>query len=108
MYERRIGGTDESDRRVNEWLHQHMDDESFHKLCYDSSITTRRINDYLNKNGNDYMLQIDPFRGMTPLHILAMNPHAPAECIAALLDCNVEAAFCLVNEQKTPLEARVP
>ena len=50
------------------------------------------------------MLQTDATYGMTPLHLLMMNPHAPAETIAALLDTNMEAVLCLDNQQKTPLE----
>mmetsp|Transcript_944 Transcript_944/g.1404 ORF Transcript_944/g.1404 Transcript_944/m.1404 type:complete len:150 (-) Transcript_944:24-473(-) len=105
MYERRIGGTDESDRRVNEWLVvHHMDDESFHKLCYSSVVTTQMIIGYLNKNGKNAVLEIDATYGMTPLHMLTMNPHAPVDSIASLLDCNIETAFCLDNQQKIPLE----
>ena len=41
---------------------------------------------------------------MTPLRILAMYPNALADSIASLLDSNMEAAFCLDNQQKAPLE----
>ena len=41
---------------------------------------------------------------MTPLHMLSMNPHAPADAIAALLDINVEVAFRLDNEMKMSLD----
>eukprot|EP01083_Nonionella_stella_P157369 510898_1 len=70
--------TDASNRRVNEWLVHHMDQAAFHRLCYDCTITTRQINDYLAEHGDGSALQIDPYHGMTPLHILSMNPHAPA------------------------------
>ena len=33
-----------------------------------------------------------------------MNPHAPANAIAVLLNSNMEAVFCVDNQQKTPLE----
>ena len=85
--------TDESNRRVNEWLFHHMDQAPFHKLCYNSSITTKHLNDYLNERGNDSALAIDTIHGMTPLHMLSMNPHAPADAMAALLDVNVEVVF---------------
>ena len=98
----------ESERRVNEWLHQHMDVSPFHKLCYDSSITTRRINEYLDENSNDSARQTDTSYGMTPLHMLAMNSNAPADSIAALLDCNMDIVFCLDNQNQTPIDyARV-
>jgi hypothetical protein len=94
----------ESIRQVHEWLFRHMDEWPFHKLCYASSITTKQIYDYLIDNGNDLALQIDPHHGMTPLHMLSMNPHAPADAIASLFNSNMEAIFCVDNQQKTPLQ----
>ena len=41
---------------------------------------------------------------MTPLHMLSMNPYAPADAVAALLEVNVETAFSLDNEGKIPLD----
>ena len=41
---------------------------------------------------------------MTPLHILTMNPHAPADSIAALLASNMETILCLDNQEKNPLD----
>ena len=96
--------TNESKRRVNEWLIHHMDEAPFHKLCSDSSVTTKQISDYLHEHGNDSALAIDPYHGMTPLHILSMNPHAPADAIAALFNSNIQTVFCADNQQKTPLE----
>uniref|UniRef100_A0A7S3QFS8 Leucine-rich repeat domain-containing protein n=1 Tax=Chaetoceros debilis TaxID=122233 RepID=A0A7S3QFS8_9STRA len=97
--------TEEStSRRVNEWLFRHMDEAPFHKVCCNSSITTKQINDYLTQNGNDIALSIDPYHGMTPMHMLTTNPNAPAETIAALLDVNVEVAFCADNEGNISLD----
>jgi len=96
--------TTESSRRVNEWLVHHMDGAPFHKLCYDPSITTRTTSDYLIEHGNDSALQIDTSYGMTPLHMLSMNPQAPPDSIAALLDSNMDAVFCFDKKQKTPLD----
>ena len=96
--------THESIRRVKEWLIHHMDEAPFHKLCYDSSITATQINKYLDKNGDDAALHIDKIHGMTPLHMLTMNPHAPADAIAALFNANKEAIFCTNYHEKTPLE----
>ena len=39
-----LGNAVESNRRVNEWLFHHMDEAPFHKLCYNSPITTKDIN----------------------------------------------------------------
>ena len=73
----------------------HMDDSPFHKLYYNSSVNTQQINDYLDEHGNDSTLQIGPIHGMTPLHMLTMDPNAPAETIAALLNSNTDNIFCL-------------
>ena len=96
--------TEVSDRLVNEWLIHHMDQAPFHKLCYDSSMTTKQINDYLIENGNESPLQISPIHGMNPLHMLTMTPHAPADTISALVDSNTVAVFCLDNKEQSPLE----
>ena len=96
--------TDESIRRVNEWLFHHMDAAPFHKLCYDSSITTKHLNDYLNEHGNDSAVAIDTIHDMTPLHMLSMNPHSPSDAIAALFDVNMEVIFRLDNQEKIPLD----
>lgn len=98
--------TDYSSRRVNEWLHHHMDETPFHKLCYDPSITTKQISDYLvvDNRSNHSALQTDPYYDMTPLHILSMNPHGPADAIASLFHSNMQAIFHEDNQQKTPLE----
>jgi len=100
--------SDESSRRVNEWLFHHMDgvmdDAPFHRLCYNSSIKTKHINDYLAENGTDAAFTIDPYHAMTPLHMLSMNLHATADTIAALLDVNMEAAFCLDNQGKMSMD----
>ena len=88
------GVADEDGRRVNEWLFHHMDDATLHKLCHNFSITTKHIIEYLNKHGNESALATDPYHGMTPLHMLLMNPHAPPDSIAALLNIDMESAFC--------------
>jgi hypothetical protein len=94
----------ESVRQFHEWLIHDMEETPFHKLCCDSFVTTKEINDYLNENGNDSALQIDKIHGMTPLHMLAMNPYASADCIASLFNSNMEAVFCLDNKERTPID----
>lgn len=94
----------QDNRGVNAWLLHHMDEWPFHKLCYSSTITTEQINNYLNENGNDFALQIDEIRGMTPLHVLTMNPYAPTDAIFALCKANTNAANVKDDEGKTPLD----
>ena len=95
---------DESVRRVNEWMIHHMDEAPFHKLCYNSSIATKTINDYLIENGDDAALHIDTIHDMTPLYMLTMNPHAPVDAIAALLNVDMQSLFYVDNQRNTPLE----
>ena len=89
---------------MNQWLVHHMDGAPFHKLCYDSSITAKQINDYIIENGKGSALAVDPHHGMTPLHMLSMNPYAPVSSIIALLNANMAAVFCLDNTDRTPLD----
>ena len=96
--------SDESNRQVIEWLVHHMDDAPFHKLCYDASITTKYINNYLTENGTDAAVASNPIHGLTPFHMLSMNPHAPADAIAALFESNTEATFREDNKGKPPLD----
>lgn len=101
-----INYTDESQRQVHNWLKHYMDESPFHKLCYNSSVSTEQINNYLNASDikKDSALTIDKIHSMTPLHMLAMNPHAPADSLAALLDSNMAAVFCFDKQQNIPLD----
>ena len=81
-----------------------LDEAPFHKLCYNSSITTKHINDYLNEHGNDSARAIDTIHGMAPLHMISMNPNSPADAIAALLDVDVEVVFRLDGQGRNSLD----
>ena len=70
-----------------------MAGSSYGRLAIPPITNNIKINDYLTENGNDSTLQIDPFHGMTPLHMLSMNSHAHADSIASLLNSNMEAFF---------------
>jgi ankyrin repeat protein len=95
----------ESSSRVNEWLIHHMDEAPFQKLCYDSFITAKDINNYLIENGNESASAIDSYHRMTPLHMLSMNPkNAPADAIASLLNANIETSVYLDATNRTPLD----
>lgn len=75
--------TDESDKRVNEWLLRQTDALSllpFRKLCFDTSITLQMIRNIIQEHGKGCISETDE-SGMNGLHILAMNPHTPPEAI---------------------------
>ena len=80
-----------------------MDHAPFHELCYNPSVTTNQINDYLSQHGNDSALAVDAAHGMSPLHMLSMNPHVPVETIAALFNSQTDTIFC-EDSQQTPLD----
>jgi len=42
--------------------------------------------------------------GMTPLHMIAMNPYIPSHSIAALVHANMDDVACADNDGKTPLD----
>jgi len=62
---------------------------------------------YLRDNGFEDEVQsllVIPGDGRdTPLHVLAKNPFAPADTIAALLELIMEAAICRDDEGMSPL-----
>lgn len=84
-------------------LRYHMREWPFHSVCYDTSVTTKQISEYLDENGNDAALAIDSIRSMTPLHMLSRNPHAPVDAILTLLKANTNVANVEDNRGKTPL-----
>eukprot|EP01083_Nonionella_stella_P141817 437639_1 len=98
---------DESNLRVNKWLKHHMDEAPpFHKMCFDPFVDAQKVNDCRNENGNDCSaIVIDTVHGVSPLHILAMNPHAPADAFAALINDNMEAILCLDNIPPISIDA---
>jgi len=49
-------------------------------------------------------LQGDRYHGMTPLHMLAMNPHASGDTFGALLEHSLDAVLCTDGEEKTPIQ----
>ena len=60
---------------------------------------------FINFNGVENSRVIDDIHGMTPLHMLSMNPHAPKNALAGnLLHANMEAAFWKDKQGKTPLD----
>ena len=96
-----VGGV----KKINLWMQQHMDHYPLHKLCYEPSVTTKQINDYLSDKDTNYVTSgVDHHHFMMPLHVLAMNPHAPSGSITALFRTNTEALFHMDRLQNTPLK----
>jgi len=88
---------------VNQWLKHRLDHLPFFQLCHDPSITTEKIHDYIHRKGKKEALQRDE-RGLTPLHILVMNPHANSGAIVACLDAYPNAAFVKDDAGLSPFD----
>ena len=74
-----------------------------HQACLDTNITALTINNFIRTHGTAGA-SITDHDGMTPLHILAMNPHADAGTILACFGANMNAAFASDSRYKTPLD----
>lgn len=101
------GGFDryEESYLANEWLLHHMDESPFHKLCCNMSIDAIQINDFLSQNGIETASQLDRIYGMTPLHMISLNPFAPADVIAGtLLQAGIGNVFKRDNQGNIPLD----
>ncbi len=109
--------------QVHYWLKHRLDNLPFLKLCMDPSINVQRIQHYLQQNvgivtdthestetNNDaaetqahVVQKLEPY-GLTPLHILAMNPHATTSTIVACCNAYPSATICHDEKGCTPLD----
>ncbi len=62
-----------------------------HQVCLDTNVTAQTIHECVDEHGPAPAFTID-HNGMTPLHILAINPYATTGSILACLDLNIHAA----------------
>lgn len=91
-------------REVNECLKNRRHNLlPFHLLCHDTSINTKLINDFVEENGDDGAFEEDE-HGMTPLHILSMNPHASPHVLYFCYETNPHAAVSADNGNASPLD----
>lgn len=95
--------TVESSLQVHSWLSHRWDQVPLHKLCFDSSVTANGINDLHHEYGIASTLGAVGVHYMTPLHILVMNPYAPDDAIATLLQANPDAIHIVDGFGYTPL-----
>ncbi len=114
--------------RVHYWLKHWLDNLPFLKLCMDPYINVQRIKNYSREGegmetvarenvgtnhgaaetnhgaAETHVLQkIEPY-GLTPLHILAMNPHASTSTILACYNAHPSAAIIHDERGCTPLD----
>ena len=96
--------TPTSNHNVNSWLINHMSEFPLHRICYSSSVSKQTIELYLNTHGKNSVHTKDTISGMTPLHILSLNPYATNKEIKFLLDIDHETAFHKDINNNSPID----
>ncbi len=74
-----------------------------HRACLDVNDVARKVQDCIAAHG-PAATHNKAYGGMTPLHILTMNPHANSGAILACLEANMSAAFWIDDKGNTPLD----
>mmetsp|Transcript_9661 Transcript_9661/g.11184 ORF Transcript_9661/g.11184 Transcript_9661/m.11184 type:complete len:355 (+) Transcript_9661:121-1185(+) len=74
-----------------------------HKVCLDTNVSSQSIKECIDTNGPGTVSIID-HDGMTPLHILSMNPHADTGSILTCFYENMNVAFVSDSRSNTPLD----
>ncbi len=86
------------------WLCFHMEDYPLHKLCFCPSVTVEKLNNSISNLGAASVKKIERFNNTTPLHMLAMNPHASETAFARLFVAWNDAIFERNSLEETPLD----
>mmetsp|Transcript_4261 Transcript_4261/g.4874 ORF Transcript_4261/g.4874 Transcript_4261/m.4874 type:complete len:363 (+) Transcript_4261:62-1150(+) len=81
----------------------HQDLPPLHKVCLDTNVTAQNLYDCIEQHG-PLTASMTDHDGMTPLHILAMNPHADLASIMACFNMNAQAAFTFDSRGRMPLD----
>ncbi len=74
-----------------------------HRICLDTNVTEQKIHQCINLHGPTSAFTTD-HNGMTPLHILAMNPYATPGTILGCFRLNKSAVFSEDNSEMTPIQ----
>jgi hypothetical protein len=90
--------------RMNEWVCFHMETYTFHNMCFDPLVTLEVMSEYLRNNGNGIVREVEPYNNTNPLHMLAMNPHAPESAFAFLYELWKEGALQKDYHWTNPIE----
>lgn len=106
IHRRRIG------RRIGRYNHieVHQSIVNFYhhlpplyKACLDTNVTAQTLSRCIDTHGTHTASTID-HDGMTPLHILALNPHANTGSMMACFNANKIAALIMDNRGRTALD----
>lgn len=86
------------------WLCFHMEKYPLHKVCFCPSVTVEKLNKSIIDLGSASVKKIERFNNTTPLHMLAMNPHASETAFERLFEAWSDAIFKRNSLGETPLD----
>eukprot|EP00553_Chaetoceros_curvisetus_P013599 CAMPEP_0204641476 /NCGR_PEP_ID=MMETSP0717-20131115/51151_1 /ASSEMBLY_ACC=CAM_ASM_000666 /TAXON_ID=230516 /ORGANISM="Chaetoceros curvisetus" /LENGTH=268 /DNA_ID=CAMNT_0051662143 /DNA_START=56 /DNA_END=864 /DNA_ORIENTATION=+ len=66
---------------------------SLHQACLNTNVSTQSIHQYITAHGTAAAYNANYGDGMTPMDILALNPHADASSIMTCFEANMGAAI---------------
>jgi len=64
-----------------------------HQACHSTNVSTQSISQYITAHGTAATYNTDYGDGMTPMHVLTLNPHADASSIMTCFEANMGAAL---------------
>ncbi len=94
------------DEILEEMLNFKSNLSPLHRACLDVNVVAETIKDCIVAHGSTaaHDEAYSYGGGITPLHILSMNPHANSGAILACFEANMDAAFREDDKGKTPLD----
>lgn len=89
---------------VHKSLQCHHESKLLYDICQSTSISAEMITSHVEINRPDDAYKSVYRHALTPLHILAINPHASTGAMLACFEANPSAAFFQDNRRLTPLD----
>ncbi len=74
------------------------------KVCLDINVTAQTIHECIQANGPVSAILANTPGGLTPLHIMVMNPYANAGAILTCFHLNMSMAFERDESERSPLD----
>jgi len=99
FFNRHVSNNDE----VNRWVANHLDGSPLYQICADASVKSSTLYAYIQEYGTSSAYVRD-FHGLTPLHIITMNPHASMSAIVACFSANQDFLCAKDGKGLTPLD----
>ncbi len=102
-YKDPLGGNTPSAKIHQAIIDFHRDLPPFHKACLETDIRPQLIQDHIRICGRS-SASTATYGGISPVHILAMNPRVTSGCMMACLDLNLDLLFVKDETGMTPLD----